>query len=65
MDSQSFSLLDPDPDPGGKNMRTKTEKCKEIGSNCNFISKKFGNFGSAPWFITFEQFCLSFVCKRG
>ena len=36
-DSHSFTLLDPD--PGGENLRKKTEQCKEIGRNCNFIMK--------------------------
>ena len=40
-DSHSFSLLDPDLDPEEKNLREKTEKCKEIVSNCNFILNFF------------------------
>ena len=30
-------LIRMDPDPGGKNLRKKQKKCKEIGRNCNFI----------------------------
>ena len=48
-DPRLFFFLDPNPDPhllyyadpdsGGENFRKKTEKCKEIGRNCNFIIK--------------------------
>ena len=29
LDPRSFSLLDPDPDPGGENLRGKQKKCNE------------------------------------
>ena len=36
-DPHSFSLLDPDPDPGEKYFQKKQKKCKEIGNNCKFV----------------------------
>ena len=36
-DPHSFYLLDPDPDPGKNIFQIKTEKGKEIASNCNCI----------------------------
>ena len=37
MDPAFMFLLDLDPDPREKKYQTKTEKCKKIGKNCNFI----------------------------
>ena len=38
--------------------QSKTEKCKKIGSVCNFILK-IGTFRPAPWiFILAQSFCL-------
>ena len=40
--STNISIYHPvsraDPDPGGKNRKITTEKRKEIGNNCNFIT---------------------------
>ena len=36
-DPYSFSLLDPD--PGGEDLREKTENTRKTEENCNFITK--------------------------
>ena len=60
MDSQSFSLLDPDPDPGGKNWQIKTEKMQGNSnySNCKFtvhILFFYNKFAQTPLLLTLEQ----------
>ena len=52
-----------DPDPGGKNFPIKTEKCKKIGNNCNFI-KIVKVIFTAPLFLTFKQSCMFFSTKE-
>ena len=40
MDPHSFSLLVPDPDPGGGNLRGKNRtNARKMKENCNFIIK--------------------------
>ena len=53
IDPHSFSLLDPDPDPGGKICQLKLKKCKEIANNCNFIKFLKNKFAQAQLFLTF------------
>ena len=57
MDPHLFSILDLDPDPGGKNLREKTEKMRgtqQIGRTL-IVSK----FGLGPWFLLLSNlFCL-------
>ena len=56
-DPHIFSLLDLDPDPGGENLREKTEKMqgklKKIVILLQIINLQ------NPWFLFFEQYFLS------
>ena len=62
MDPHSFSLLDPD--PGGKKIQIKTEKCKEIGNNCKFIQFLKVNLHKVHCFLLyFEQSFMFFTTK--
>ena len=47
-------------DLGGKNLRKKTEKSKEIGRNCNFILKNLENVDKLNCLLTFKQSFVSF-----